>query len=309
LKFLSDLRSHFKFIAPIFKILLLMEIQPSRRTSYWSFGYVPKGKKGDLLRRFLGEPNILKRVQAPAILKALDLNENEKVCDLGCGLGYITIELAKQCSYAIGVDINPSIALNRIPSILSDRLKFVVQDARELPLDTASVDAVLCSEVLMMIPDPLEFLVEIRRVLKPGGRIVAVNGLGHYHISKAFERNSITIQLLRAVFKDRVPLTYESYYAQLQAHFGTAIQPKSHMFYPRLFESVGFEVVDISYSPSSLCACYLSWLQFVQFIRTGRGVTDFSYLRFLIASLLNNFGGSGTPTGQIIKAITHDTLL
>jgi SAM-dependent methyltransferase len=48
----------------------------------------------------------------------------------------------------------------------------VVGDARGMPLADASMDVVLCTQVLEHIPDPIAAIGEIRRVLKPGGTLL-----------------------------------------------------------------------------------------------------------------------------------------
>ena len=284
-----------------------MKITPSKTPSYWSFGYIPSGKLRDIFRRWYGFPNLGKRIQAPDILKALNLKKTDRCCDLGCGSGYITIEIAKLCRHAIGIDINPHLDTIIIPSFLKDHLQFIVHDGRRLPIDSSSLDVVLCSEVLMMIREPSDFLREVKRVLKPNGRLVALNGLGHLGIRDSYARNSYWMKFLRIWLGPRLNKSYEEYYSRLQQHFGTAIQPQTQMFYPRLLEREGFEVTEIFYSPSEVCAEYLSWLQLVQFSRTGRGVTKFNYLRFLIATLLDKVGGRGNPAGQIVCARMIDS--
>lgn len=279
-----------------------MKITPSRKPSYWSFGYIPTGRVRDIFRRWYGFPNLGKRIQAPDIVKALNLKETDSCCDFGCGSGYITIELAKLCNHAIGIDVNPNLRTISIPEFLKDHLQFIVDDGRHLPISSCSIDVVLCSEVLMMIPEPSDFLGEVKRILKPNGRIVVVNGLGHYGVRDSYVQNSYWMKFLGIWLGPRLYKSYEEYYSKLQQHFGTAIQPQTQMFYPRLLESEGFEVTEIFYSPSEVCAKYLSWLQLVQFSRTGRGVTKFNYLRFLLATLLDKVGGRGNPAGQIVCA-------
>ena len=50
--------------------------------------------------------------------------------------------------------------------------RLVAAKSERIPLDDASVDAVICSTVLCSVDDPRQSLAEIRRVLRPGGRLV-----------------------------------------------------------------------------------------------------------------------------------------
>jgi len=53
-------------------------------------------------------------------------------------------------------------------------LHLVPSPAEDLPLDDASTEAVLCTLVLCTVADPEAVLAEIRRILKPGGRLLVV---------------------------------------------------------------------------------------------------------------------------------------
>jgi len=48
----------------------------------------------------------------------------------------------------------------------------VVGDIHQMPLSDASVDAIICSSVLEHVRDPLRAMEELRRILKPGGKIL-----------------------------------------------------------------------------------------------------------------------------------------
>ncbi len=57
---------------------------------------------------------------------------------------------------------------------------FEVADAQALPFVDAGFDAVVANHMLYHVPDRARALAEIRRVLRPGGRLyAATNGLGH----------------------------------------------------------------------------------------------------------------------------------
>ena len=53
-------------------------------------------------------------------------------------------------------------------------MEFAVLDAQDLDLPDASFDVAICGFGLMLMPDPVEAASEIRRVLRPGGRLVSV---------------------------------------------------------------------------------------------------------------------------------------
>ena len=97
------------------------------------------------------------------------------VLDLGCGTGEITARLAEwfpQASF-VGVDLEePHLVRARARcSALGSRVRFEVADALALPYDDGTFDLVVCRHVLQAVPDAARVLAEIRRVLRPGGRV------------------------------------------------------------------------------------------------------------------------------------------
>lgn len=48
----------------------------------------------------------------------------------------------------------------------------IVSDITKIPVQTASFDAVLCVEVLEHVPEPINALSELSRILKPGGKLI-----------------------------------------------------------------------------------------------------------------------------------------
>jgi SAM-dependent methyltransferase len=94
-----------------------------------------------------------------------------RVADLGCGSGVFTELLRRQGYQSVGLDISPKlVALGRrkYPG-----LELVEGDAENLPFESASLDGVLLSGLVHHFPDPRRLAIEVKRVLKNGGRFVA----------------------------------------------------------------------------------------------------------------------------------------
>lgn len=91
-----------------------------------------------------------------------------RVLDLGCGSAPLHPRLAHAESY-LGVDLSErelAVARSR------HRTPVIRGDVRRLPVPDASVDSVVASMSLMLVMPLSAGLLEIRRVLAPGGRVV-----------------------------------------------------------------------------------------------------------------------------------------
>lgn len=78
---------------------------------------------------------------------------------------------------ATGIDLSPAmldIARRRAADLGRD-VELREGDAHHLPLNDASFDTVVCTFSLCNIPDPHQALTEMRRVLRPGGRLILVD--------------------------------------------------------------------------------------------------------------------------------------
>lgn len=92
------------------------------------------------------------------------------VADVGCGNGVYVTRLREQRPElrVIGLDLS----LGMRPTL--------VADAQSLPLPDASVDAALALHMLYHVPDIPRAIAELRRIVKPGGLLIAsANGAGH----------------------------------------------------------------------------------------------------------------------------------
>ena len=108
------------------------------------------------------------------------LAPGERVLDVACGTGATVVEAAAAVGPSgkvVGIDLSGRMveaARRRAEESRVSNATFARMDAERLDLPDASFDVVLCALGLMYVPDPARALREMRRVLRPGGRLVAV---------------------------------------------------------------------------------------------------------------------------------------
>ncbi|HEV7662401.1 MAG TPA: class I SAM-dependent methyltransferase [Chloroflexota bacterium] len=121
------------------------------------------------------------------------------ILDLGCGPGVSTFELARNLPGArlIGLDLAPRMLgearrRRRSASLSASLLSWLRADAGRLPLKANTVDAATGHSFLYLVADRAQTLSEIKRVLKPGGRLVLMEP----------NARSVTIRQALAVSRD-----------------------------------------------------------------------------------------------------------
>ena len=96
--------------------------------------------------------------------------------DVGCGNGAQTLRLADCAQRVTGVDVDAGFVAEFRDAAaargLADRCEGLVAAGDAVPLPDGCADAVTCFTVLEHVPDERATLAEIRRLLRPGGRLV-----------------------------------------------------------------------------------------------------------------------------------------
>lgn len=116
------------------------------------------------------------------MLRLARLQPGEVVLDVGCGTGTLAIMAGRRVGptgAAYGIDASSQMIARAARKARRQgvRAMFNVAAAQALPFPDAHLDVVLTTLVLHHLPRPgrQQFALEIRRVLKPGGRVLAID--------------------------------------------------------------------------------------------------------------------------------------
>ena len=119
--------------------------------------------------------------------RALGLRPGDRVLDLACGTGLNfphLRELVGERGQVVGVDLTPAmlnIARKMIAMKGWKNVEVREADAAHLPFPDASFDKVIISFALNIIPEYMEAIEEVQRILIPGGRFVALEMRARIH--------------------------------------------------------------------------------------------------------------------------------
>ena len=98
------------------------------------------------------------------------------VLDLGCGTGTLSLLAAEQGHRVTGVDLSPAMIDLARAKLAGRDAAFLVGDAATPPVGEQRYDVVLVRHVLWTLPDPARVLRHWRGLLRPGGRLVLIEG-------------------------------------------------------------------------------------------------------------------------------------
>lgn len=99
------------------------------------------------------------------------------VLDLGCGTGSLSLLAAEQGHRVTGVDLSPAMVDHARAKLAGRDAAFLLGDAAAPPVGEQLFDVVLLRHVLWTLPEPARALRHWRGLLRPGGRLVLIEGL------------------------------------------------------------------------------------------------------------------------------------
>ncbi|MFC7019329.1 MULTISPECIES: methyltransferase domain-containing protein [Haloarcula] len=124
----------------------------------------------------------------------LGLDSDDRVLDVGCGTGFATEGLLRHVDVVYGLDQSPH-QLSKAYEKFGKHgdVRFHLGDAERLPFADDTFDVVWSSGSIEYWPNPVDALVECRRVAKPGGRVLIVGP--DYPRSTVFQKMADAIML------------------------------------------------------------------------------------------------------------------
>jgi ubiquinone/menaquinone biosynthesis C-methylase UbiE len=190
-----------------------------------------------------------------------DIAPSSRILDLGCGSGNLSKTLDKVGHCVSGAEISLKILKYTQHHKFRQPSVFAQYDGKSLPFSANSFDACVISGVLCYLNDAdslFQILKEVSRVLKPGGRLVAVEQTRH---SRKFKRNKMKLlrpatEILQTlaeaglvnkskqiIRRGHFPLIYPIRYGLIPPLFFTSIG-KIEVFFGRVFSRPLFDYAD-----------------------------------------------------------------
>lgn len=197
-----------------------------------------------------GFDDVEKAVWKGELQAVLNGNGGLKALDVGTGPGFLALILAEMGHKVTGVDISAGMIDRakdnaRMMNLLAD---FRHADAERLPFEDESFDILMNRHLLWTLPDPRGAVEEWTRVLRPGGRIVAIDGAWFDPSLNARLRKGLS-KAMTLVTKRRLPSFYSvfgDYYDPIRCDLPLYGDTKPNRICS-LFEEAGLSNVSFKY--------------------------------------------------------------
>ncbi|MDH3453161.1 MAG: methyltransferase domain-containing protein [Gammaproteobacteria bacterium] len=123
------------------------------------------------------------RDEVAEILSGVVLDD-KRVLDIGCGIGGVDVLLVAEfgAEHVTGIDVETPLLAKAAQTAqragVVERVAFELVTPGRLPFDDGCFDVVFSKDSMIHIPDKVQIYTEIKRVLKPGGRLAFSDWFG-----------------------------------------------------------------------------------------------------------------------------------
>jgi len=144
-----------------------------------------KEQIGHLIYKTIGTPSFIRRIEWKSVLEYLDPKECERILDVACGGGVLSLKIAERGCKIHGIDTSED-SVKRAKRLAEKEgiiCEFVVGSAENLPYPNECFNKIVCSSSLEHFKDDVKALKEMHRVLKPKGIVILSTDSFTYPIS------------------------------------------------------------------------------------------------------------------------------
>ncbi|MGD1841672.1 MAG: class I SAM-dependent methyltransferase [Thermonemataceae bacterium] len=136
-------------------------------------------------------------------IAALQLKPHERVLIVGAGTGLDLPHLSTEQAAIAAIDLTPAMVnkLKRKAKKLNLAVEAQVMNAQQLDFKDESFDAVILHLIVAVVPDPVQCLQEVARVLKPEGRFTMMDKFITAGQKPSLYRRSLNL-VTRVLFTD-----------------------------------------------------------------------------------------------------------
>jgi ubiquinone/menaquinone biosynthesis C-methylase UbiE len=138
---------------------------------------------------------------------------------VGSGAGFLSFILHDMGVDVTGIDLSRGmLSLAKEASIhQKSDIDLCQGDAESLPIQSSTFDLVVSRHLLWTLPDPARALAEWMRILRPGGKILAIDG--NWFDPAVHKKMARKVSGLLAGFsKDRNPVPFRKFYEPIEKH-------------------------------------------------------------------------------------------
>lgn len=137
------------------------------------------------------------------ILKHMGDVRGKRLLDLGCGAGENSVYFAKKGAVCVAADYSPGMVEVALQLAAANKVKISGRTMNAIALDCPdnTFDFVYASNLLHHLPDPHAAILEMHRVLKPGGKACFWDPLRHNPIINVYRRIATSVRT-----EDETPL-------------------------------------------------------------------------------------------------------
>ena len=133
-------------------------------------------------------PSVAEEKLLDAIVRISRVTPEERVLDVASGPGFIAMALSGACQEVVGIDVTENF-LNFARAESTSRglsnVTFEYGDVESMPFEDHAFDCAVCRSAFHHFPNPERVLAEMKRVVKPGGRLLIMDMIASEDPEKA----------------------------------------------------------------------------------------------------------------------------